>query len=1254
MTGPLRRSRPAPQRARRLLTAVVALALLPTTAAFAAGDGGGGGPAKAHGKAHGKAKQAAGRRAHTVTLVTGDKVTVTVLGGGRKTVAVDRPDGATGGVRTDTAGGGITVVPDEARPYLASGALDRRLFDVSALIAQGLDDGSVKRLPLIATYGKRGSAARQAVPRGAARERALPSVDGAALSVGRGAKSATGFWDAATDKDGKLAGGLEKLWLDGRVEADMAESNAQIGAPKAWEAGYTGKDVKVAVLDSGVDATHPDLAERMAGSKSFIAGEDIADRNGHGTHVLSTVGGSGTASDGKEKGVAPDARLYAGKVLNDQGSGTESEVIAGMEWASRDIGAKVVSMSLGSREASDGTDPMAVAVDQLSAETGALFVIAAGNTGAPSSIGSPGAADAALTIGAVDAGDKAAPFTSQGPRISDNALKPDLSAPGVDILAARSQLTEGSGYYQEMSGTSMATPHVAGVAALLAQRHTDWNGEQLKTALMSTSQRLGDSPYTLGAGRLDAASAVSAQVTATGSADLGFYRWPYGGNEPVSRKLTYTNHGDEPVTLALADTGKAPDGVVKLADSSLTVPAHGTASTTLTGDGAKAAVGRTGGAVTASDADGKVVAHTAYGMIKEEERYTLTVRLKDRAGKPTSGQLQMQRYAKNSDPYVAEVGGSGTLKLRLAPGTYSAMSFLDVPGSHGADSLGVGMLGEPEITLDRDREITLDARTLREITARVPRDTGTRQLLMRYKRELNDVALTSTYQVPLTYDSVFAQPLKKPARGSFEYRTNWRLGKPFLDVEAGGKRLSDPAMQAGSTMLEGRRTLSVVDVGTGTPGEYAGKNVKGKAVLVRRGGGDSPTPPQLADAAQKAGAAALFVTDGEPGRLMKYFGGEDGDSPLQVATVGQADAKLLTAAASGRKKLRLEGTRFTPYVYDLSHAYTQGIPDRPLTYAPGKKELATLDTSFHAPSGRTEDGGEFRYGITDTFPVGVGGPEAVRYPAKRTDYVTADKGQRWHETVYTGPSDIEQRSGVPAYKAGSRHSLDWLKPVWHPWLGTGLGWGQTRSGNDLKFNTPGWGDSGPDHTGFGDVWSGDSMTQETAVYADGELVGKSKGSGAYAWDASPEERTYKVTTDTTMDADRWRLATKGHSEWTFRSAETPATSETKLPLLNLGYDVETDGYGDVRGGRKLPVRIFAEYVEGAADTGTIKAGTLEVSYDDGATWQSVKLKASHGKASWKGKLSVPKGADHVSLRASVTDDRGGAVKQELVRAVGVK
>ncbi|MEV7994465.1 S8 family serine peptidase [Streptomyces sp. NPDC086077] len=239
----------------------------------------------------------------------------------------------------------------------------------------------------------------------------------------------------------------------------------------------------------------------------------------------------------------PGARLHIGKALDNSGSGQDSWVLAAMEWAARDQKAKVVSMSLGGGP-TDGTDPLSTAVNNLSAETGALFTIAAGNSFRNFTVGAPGAADAALTVGAVDSADALAGFSSRGPRVGDFAVKPEITAPGVDVLAARSQLAPGEGFYTTMSGTSMATPHVAGVVALLAVEHPDWTGAQLKDALVSTAKPTPDHiPFDGGNGRVDAVAATRATVYATGVVSVGLHEVPAAPGTTVDREVTYTNTG---------------------------------------------------------------------------------------------------------------------------------------------------------------------------------------------------------------------------------------------------------------------------------------------------------------------------------------------------------------------------------------------------------------------------------------------------------------------------------------------------------------------------------------------------------------------------------------------------------------------------------------------------------------------------------------------------------------------------------------
>ena len=217
-------------------------------------------------------------------------------------------------------------------------------------------------------------------------------------------------------------------------------------------------------------------------------GGALSDVHGHGTHTASTVGGSGAASDGAKKGVAPETQLLIGKVLGDNGGGSDSMIIGGMEWAVAQ-GADVISMSLGSNAAPAAcNDPMSSAAQELATHSPSLFVIAAGNTGsANNTVSAPGCAPAVLTVGAVDREDVPAWFSSRGPTAVDHHLKPEMSAPGVGISAARSG-GRGDNAYAAMSGTSMATPHVAGAAAIVKQAHPTWTGQQLKAALVSSAK----------------------------------------------------------------------------------------------------------------------------------------------------------------------------------------------------------------------------------------------------------------------------------------------------------------------------------------------------------------------------------------------------------------------------------------------------------------------------------------------------------------------------------------------------------------------------------------------------------------------------------------------------------------------------------------------------------------------------------------------------------------------------------------------
>jgi subtilisin family serine protease len=1179
---------------------------------------------------------------HKVTLVTGDVVTVTTLANGQQTAEVDRPDDAVGGVRIQEIKGDLYVVPDEAAGLLGAGTLDRRLFDVTDLIEMCYDGVLSSQVPTIATYPKSAarSAAEPAAPRGSKLVRRLAGIRGSALTTDK--RQARTFWSTLAPRGAaKLGAGVAKLWLDGRVRVNLKESVPQIGAPEAWAAGYDGHGVTVAVLDTGVDATHPDLAGQIDETESFVPGESVADINGHGTHVASTIAGTGAASGGDYKGVAPGADLIVGKVLGGtDGYGADSWVMAGMQWAA-ESGADIVSMSLGDDSVvSDGSDPMSQLVDALSAQYGTLFVIASGNAG-PETIGPPGAAASALTVGAVDKQDALAYFSSTGPVTGAGAIKPDIVAPGVDITAARSQEAAdgGEGMYQTMSGTSMATPHVSGAAAILAQRHPEWTGAQLKEALMSSAKGLADyyTPYEVGAGRVDVAAAVRATVRATGSAFLGNYPWPHTDEAPITRTVTFTNDGTAAITLDLTVTGP-----FAVSAPSVTVPAGGTADVAVTGDPAAAAYGRnTAVLVGTVAATGAPATRTALALIKEEERYDLTLSLVGRDGQPASGTVVLNR---EGDWWPSTYAVDGEATLRLPPGTYTAETALDVPGEKG-DRLGFAVLVAPEVTLSTGpARVVLDASKARLLDTAAPQRSEVRQRKIDFRVAYaggSDFRLT--YQVPIKYDDLYLSPTDPVTSGSFDAATRWRLGEPMLTVKALGLVDFPTTVQPGSTFAAGSDRLVAVYAGKGAPADYAGVKAKGRAVVVTAS--DEVSAADRAAAAVAAGARALLVVNDGPGVLNEYVG----EVGIPVATVHRDAGKaLVTLAKSGAFTLTTTRVPYATYVYDLARDYSGQVPDRSLAYQPGKNDLARIDATYYAQ--HDGEGSGYRYDMT--FSPSFGFAEREWYAGTRTEWVSPD--MVWHENH--SQNGWEDRAFLNSYAKGSRTSLRWFAPAVHPSFGEGYSVRNARYGDYLTLNVQSWTPSGEllDHGGTLDwgsvpetvrLYQGDTLVAENTMWSDLQYVEVPAGT-----------LPYRLVHDASRPADPWRLSTRAHTEWAFVSGTTPTDAAAQpVALLELNYLLDTDLRGDVPAGATRTITVTAGPQGGGGPAvGKVTSVTLDVSYDDGKSWQQVTLQRG-ADGGWSGALKLAgKRGGFVSVRASARTDAGWSVSQEVIRAYGLR
>ncbi|WP_433511446.1 S8 family serine peptidase [Nonomuraea sp. CA-143628] len=658
--------------------------------------------------------QSAAPRGSWITLLTGDRVYVE----GNRISITPALGRERVGFNTYERDNHQFVVPNDALNLVSTARLDRRLFDVTGLAQAGYDDAHAAELPTIVSYEAEAAARVKSAGKVT---RTLPSIGAAAVKVGKA--KAREFWAEVTTTGGKAqrstAAGIGRIWLDGKREVSLDQSVPQIGAPIAWAAGYDGSGVTVAVLDTGIDGTHPDLAGKVIEEKNFTDAADTADNVGHGTHVASTIAGSGAASNGKYRGAAPGAKLLNGKVCSTR-TCTESAILAGMEWAAGR--AKVVNMSLGGTDF-PGVDPLEEAVNRLTASTGTLFVVAAGNEGRDGGVSSPATADAALAVGAVDKQDNLASFSNRGPRL-DGEIKPDITAPGVGIVAA---LAKGSDYpayspgYTQLNGTSMATPHVAAAAALLAQSHPKWTGPDLKAALVAAAKPNPDlNAFQQGAGRVDVGRAVQQAILPNvTSLALGSQPWPAEDDVPVTKTVTYRNDGAEPVTLDLATTGTGPDGLFTVSPRQVVVPAGGTADVTLTADTrVPSATGTFTGTLLASNAQG-VSVRIPLAITKGHESRTVTFKLTDRAGSPASD-YDLAVVGLDLDVYQVPFNASGTVTAKLRPGRYHVQATVISPD--GSSTL----LVQPNLAVGHtdDGVVTLDARQGTSVSVTVPKSSA--------------------------------------------------------------------------------------------------------------------------------------------------------------------------------------------------------------------------------------------------------------------------------------------------------------------------------------------------------------------------------------------------------------------------------------------------------------------------------------------------------------------------------------------------
>lgn len=736
-----------------------------------------------------------------ITLITGDRVLIDSKG---RPVGLERAKGREKiPVKVTRLGDRTLVVPADAARLIREKKLDERLFDITALNRSATRKAHKRGLKVIVGYKGAAAGARADVREAGDTtvRRTLKSLNAEAVLTPR--DDANRLWKALTEGDGTTAAGISRIWLDGVRKVNLDKSRAQIGVPKAWGSGYDGKGVKIAVLDSGVDDTHPDLKGQVTAAKNFSTASGTGDSFGHGTHVASIAAGTGAKSGGKYKGVAPGATILNGKVLDDYGYGDDSGIIEGMDWAVAQ-GADIINMSLGGTDTSD-IDPMEAAVNRLADEHDVLFAVAAGNNGrGEKTVENPGTARAALTVGAVDDSDDIADFSSSGPGL-DGQVKPDLTAPGVDITAASAkgsliaqEAGENPAGYVSIEGTSMATPHVAGAAAILKQRHPDWSYKDLKGALTASTKPGNFSVFEQGSGRVQVDRALEQTVIADPvSVHFGEQQWPHHDDAPLTKPVTYKNLGTEDVTLSLSVTATdprgrtAPAGLFTLGAKSVTVPAGGTASVDLTADT------RLGGtvdgaysAVVTATGGGQGV-RTAVAVERERESYDVTLKTIGRDGAPTGAYrhelIGVSGAGRGRHLFPHEA--SGTVKVRLPKGGYLLDSTISADAEDPRSP--IDWIGRPKLTVDKDTTITVDARAAKPVRI-TPPVSGAKIENASAEYEVatdDDVALFSVSTGDGWDGLRSAHVGPQITDGSLYQRwdTHWSKGKDLYSAVSGGK-----------------------------------------------------------------------------------------------------------------------------------------------------------------------------------------------------------------------------------------------------------------------------------------------------------------------------------------------------------------------------------------------------------------------------------------------------------------------------------
>ncbi len=1186
-------------------------------------------------------------KSDVVTLVTGDVVRLDTLADGTQQALVVRtaPGSSNAGTHTYVHDGDVYVEPASALPLLAAGKLDKRLFDVSALVRQGYGDDDRSTLPLIVTYRSGTSLTSKAAPAGVKLRATF--ADARALAVTQPKHARASFLT-----DVRKRSDIEKVWLDARTHAVKPDLTRKTAKPSTarTKTSNDGAGSTIAVLDTGIDASHPDFAGRIDAMRDFTGGNEPTDRLGLGTHSASVAAGSGAASGGQYAGAAPGAHLVVGKVYDDTGRGYESWAIAGLEWAA-ESGADIIDVNV-TGAVTRGNDPLTQAVDTLSGDSDALFVVPTGQSGheeaGTSHVNAPGAAAAALTVGGVNA--RTGFWWDQsrhGVMADGGAVKPELIAPAVDVIGA----VPGGGYASAYS-TVPAGAHAAGAAAVLHAKHPDWSPSLLKATLAATAAPVEDSgTFTVGGGAVDLHRAMAQPVTVDrGVTSFGHLTRPYSADQlRQQRKLTYKNHGEKALTVNLS-TDLAGTTVQP---STVSLAPGASAEVTVTLDATELDAGEYSGRVTATGPTGDLA--TAVGFVKQDDTVDVTFRMLDRNGRPGDGTVRVTSYKGGGAPYPEDLiftPGQQEWTLRLPEGDYNVFGVIGTPDASGDQFTDMSIVGLPELAvLAPNSTVTLDARTARPMTLSTPKPSATHNVAIRWDRgDPGDPhAISEEWQSHMTAGApprISMSSTQKVTDAGFAVTSMWDAGVPLLRAKSSRGRIE--AWYAGGPLSEGRHRHRLVDA------DAHPKQVAGAVALVQQPS-DTPLEALVHNLAQ-AGAVAVAVYPEKNGELLPKH------DDAEVVTLSMPRSEGLELRSATRRPgawIELTETPRSPYAYDVSFVENQQV-GRDLGYRVRPSDVAAVPTRIYSSGTGTAESGSIVSQHRNRSCGCTSAPVTDWIPTlgyTRTQYVTADRDvQAATAWQFSAGRTLVRPREFPTYRRGDHATLEFLKAPYSPGVSGGhqpnSQSGTTRSGDMIALGYAAFTDAAGN-------WSSGlpGASVSTALYVgDTELYSTSLTYGDVRVPASSNR--YRLVSDVTNTGNILGLMSSAHTEWTFRSANAGAGESPQiLPLIDIDYTDISDARSSrsaldyansAHRGDRVSLDLGVAHQPGSS-AGPIRTVSVQVSFDDGATWQNTsvdKRRDGHYTATF----SHPDKGEFASLKVFAADTDGNTTDQTLSRA----